>query len=88
MAQAPVDIIDQHETFRLIRDTATGRHAVVEARDGRVYSLHGRDRASQEDTPEGMARLVEPDGWRDPAQARAVFDEAVRGGEDLAKEIW
>lgn len=88
MSAPTIDIVDQHETFRLIREHATGRHAVIEARAGKVYSLHGRDRHAQPDTEEGMARLVEPDGWRDEAQARAVFDEVVRGGEDLSKEIW
>ncbi|SOD92136.1 hypothetical protein [Caenispirillum bisanense] len=83
-----IAIVDQHASFRLIREAATGRHAVVEARDGKVYSLHGRDRAAEPDTPEGMARLVEPDGWRDETQARAVFDEVVKGGDDLAREIW
>lgn len=84
----PIEIVDQHETFRLIRETATGRHAVIEVRNGRAYSLHGRDRHCQAPTAEGMAALVEPDGWRDEAQARAVFEEVVRGGENYAKEIW
>lgn len=83
-----VDIVAEHGSFRLIRDRASGRHAVVEARDGKVYSLSAADRGGEPDTPDGMARLVEPDGWRDEAQARAVFAEVTGSGEHLARTIW
>lgn len=84
----PIEIIDQHGSFRLIRARDSGRHAIVEERDGAAYSLHARDRNGQPDTPDGMARLVEPDGWRDENEARAKFAEITREGDDLAKEIW
>lgn len=83
-----IDIIDTHGSFRLIRDTDSGRHAIIEERDGKVYTLHPRDRSGQPDTQEGMATLVEPDGWLDPAEAQIKFDEVTREGDDLAKEIW
>ncbi|EKV32437.1 hypothetical protein C882_2516 [Caenispirillum salinarum AK4] len=84
----PVEIVDQKGSFRLIRDRESGRHAIVEARDNKVYTVHPREREAEPDTPEGMARLVEPDGWQDPAEARAKFAEITREGEELAKEIW
>lgn len=87
-ASPAVDIIATHGSFRLIRDRASGRHAVVEARDGKVYSLSADDRGGEPDSPAGMARLVEPDGWRDEAQARAIFAEVADGGDHLAKTIW
>lgn len=83
-----IEIVDQHASFRLIRDSESARHAIVEERDGKVYPLHPRDRPGEPDSQEGMVRLVEPDGWQDPAEARARFAEVIREGEDLARKIW
>lgn len=81
-----IRIVDQAGTYRLISDN--GRFAVVEARTGHVYSLHGHNRRRAEDTEQGMAAVVGDDGWFDEQAARKCFDDAVQGGEDYARTIW
>jgi hypothetical protein len=81
-----IQVIDSAGTFRLISDGS--RYAVVEARAGHVYSLHGHDRREAPDGEDGMARVVGDDGWFGEAEARHCFDEAVKGGEGYSRIIW
>lgn len=82
-----IAIVDQQETFRLISD-GEGRFAVVEARAGHVYSVHGHERREAVDDPDGMARVVGDDGWFDEESARHRFDDAVEGGQRYARIVW
>lgn len=81
-----ISIIREEEPYRLITDGA-GRYAVIEARAGRVYSLHGRARHEADDSPDGMAAVV-GDGWRDEAAARRRFEAMCRREEGYSKVIW
>src|SRR4051812_4434049 len=58
-----VRIVLEEEPYRLITD-GDKHYAVIEARDGLVYSLHSHDRREEPDTAEGMAAVV-GDGWRE-----------------------
>lgn len=82
-----IRIVDAKETYRLITDCA-GHYAVVEARCGHVYSLHGNHRRGAPDGEEGMARVVGWDGWFPEDQARACFDGAAQGEDYWRQCIW
>jgi hypothetical protein len=81
-----ITILHEVEPYRMITD-GTGRYAVIEARNGRVYSLHGHDRREAPDTPEGIA-LVVGDGWRDRERASQRFLSMIRGEKRYSEEIW
>ena len=81
-----IKVVDSAGTFRLISDGS--RYAVVEARAGQVYSVHGHDRRHAPDGEDGMMRVVGDDGWFPEDEARRCFDDAVKGGEDFARTIW
>lgn len=82
-----IQVLDYKESYRLITD-GKGHYAVVEARCGHVYSLHGHDRREAPDSEEGMVRVVGGDGWFEEEAARSCFERAV-GGEDYYREhIW
>lgn len=81
-----ISIIREEEPYRLIGDGA-GRFAVIEARAGRVYSLHSRARHEADDNPEGMAVVV-GDGWRDEAAARRRFEAMCRREDRFSQVIW
>lgn len=81
-----ITIVQEQPPYRLIGDGG-GRYAVIEARGGRVYSLHPRRRRGAEDTPEGMARVVR-EGWCGGSTARRRFRSMVRNEERYARIIW
>lgn len=81
-----ISIIREYEPYRLISD-GSGRFAVIEARAGRVYSLHGCDRHEADDDDSGMVRVV-GDGWRDEAAARRRFEAMCRGETNYGEVIW
>jgi hypothetical protein len=62
-----ITIVLEEEPYRLITD-GDEHYAVIEARDGLVYSLHSHDRHEAPDTVEGMAAVVS-DGWCKPGTA-------------------
>jgi hypothetical protein len=74
-----VTIVLEEEPYRLITD-GDEHYAVIEARDGLVYSLHSHDRQEAADTAEGMAEVV-GDGWCKPGMARDTLqpDALVSG---------
>lgn len=82
-----IHIVAENKPYRLVRDD-DGRYAVVEARAGKVYSLHGRDRRHADDTPEGIAAVVGEDGWRDEQRARERFEFMCRREERYGQIIW
>ncbi|MGE5546331.1 MAG: hypothetical protein ACM33T_05510 [Solirubrobacterales bacterium] len=78
-------IVDSGGSFRLVTD---GRHwAVVEARCGHVYSLHGQHRREAPDGEDGIAQVVGED-WLTETDARDCFANAVSGGNAYARIIW
>lgn len=82
-----IRIVDSKETYRLITD-CVGHYAVVEARCGHVYSLHGHHRREAPDGEDGMARVVGCDGWFPEEEARACFDSAAGGEDYWRQKIW
>lgn len=82
-----IEIVAEEETYRLITDGGD-RFAVIEARAGHVYSLDPKHSHEAGDTPEGMAAVVGPRGWRSHADARRIFDHMVRGERHLAETLW
>lgn len=79
-------VVQQEETYRLIADR--GGYAVVEVRNGRVYSLAAGGRAEADDTPEGMSTVVGSAGWMAENEARALFRSAVKGERRFGEIIW
>lgn len=79
-------IIEEVKPYRLICD-GVGHYAVIEARAGHVYSLHGRQRNAALDTPAGMAVVV-GDGWSDETPARERFREMCGREEGYSQIIW
>lgn len=82
-----IETLREAENWRLVR-AEDGRCAVVEVRGGRVLSLHPHDRREASDTPDGVVHVVEPDGWRPPAEAEARFEEMCRRERRYAERIW
>ncbi|MBK3774949.1 hypothetical protein JJL56_11820 [Azospirillum sp. YIM DDC1] len=83
-----VRTVSEHGSFRLVeRD---GCYAVIEARDGQVYGLHGEagDRPSAPDRPDAAEAVVAPGDWSAEGDARRRFEELTARGEDLARKIW
>lgn len=82
-----IAVLREAENYRLIKDDRD-RYAVVEVRNGRVYSLDVKNRAEAEDTPAGMMAVVGADGWGPEAAARRRFRSAVRQERRLSEVIW
>lgn len=83
-----VRTVSEHGSFRLVeRD---GLYAVIEARNGQVYGLHGDegDRAGAPDRPDAAEAVVAPGDWSAEDDARRCFEEMTARGEDLARNIW
>jgi hypothetical protein len=81
-----VTIVLEEEPYRLITD-GDEHYAVIEARDGRVYSLHSHDRHEAPDTAEGMAAVV-GDGWREQSVAMKRFRYMTRCEARYSELIW
>src|ERR671911_1675800 len=81
-----VTIMLDDEPYRLITD-GDGHYAVIEARNGLVYSLHSHDRHEAPDTEEGMAAVV-GDGWREPGRAMERFQYMARREARYSELIW
>lgn len=82
-----IETLREEESWRLVR-AEDGRCAVVEARGGRVLSLHAEERREAEDTPDGVVAVVGADGWRAPAEAEARFEEMRRRERRYAERLW
>ena len=79
---ADVSIIEQRGSHVLLQ--RRGRLAIVERRDGQIYSVGSDEREGYPDTPQGMAQAVGHD-WGDPESVRASFEELAEQGEELAQ---
>ncbi|HJT08626.1 MAG TPA: hypothetical protein VJ747_16960 [Stellaceae bacterium] len=79
---ADVSIIEQRGSHILIQ--RRGRLAVVERRDGQIFSLNPDEREGYPDTPQGMAQAVGND-WGDAESVRATFEEVAEQGEEVAQ---
>jgi hypothetical protein len=85
-----VTIVLEEEPYRLITDVITdgdGHYAVIEARNGLVYSLHSHDRHEASDTAEGMAAVV-GDGWCKPGAAMECYCYMTQREACYSKLIW
>jgi hypothetical protein len=78
--------VHEAENYRLITD-GRGHYAVVEVRDGWVYSLHSHARREAPDTPEGMAAVV-GDGWRERRRATERFLDMLRREKRYSEVLW
>jgi hypothetical protein len=81
-----VRIVLEEELYRLITD-GDKHYAVIEARDGLVYSLHSHDRHEAPDTAEGMAAVV-GDGWREQNKAMERYQYMTRREARYSQTIW
>ena len=81
-----ITIIHEAENYRLIANDE-GHYAVIEARDGWVYSLHSHARHEELDTPEGMATVV-GDGWCDRKPATERFLDMLRREKRYSEVLW
>ncbi len=83
-----VRTVSEHGSFRLVE--REGRYAVIEARDGKVYGLHGEEggRPSAPDRPNAAEVVVAPGDWSAEDDARRRFQELAAHGDDLARKIW
>jgi hypothetical protein len=79
-------IVLEEEPYRLITD-GNKHYAVIEARDGLVYSLHSHDRHEAPDTAEGMAAVV-GDGWRELGKAIERYRYMTRCEARYSQMIW
>ena len=82
----PIDIVEEHGSFRLIR--AGSRFAVVERRAGLVYPMMPGGRQGEPVTPAGMAAVMAEEGSLPEDEARRLFDELCERGDRLAQRIW
>ena len=81
-----VTIVLEDKPYRLITD-GDEHYAVIEARDGRVYSLHSHDRHEAPDTAEGMIAVV-GDGWREQSVAMKPFQYMTQREARYSELIW
>ncbi|ALJ38345.1 hypothetical protein D9623_22575 [Azospirillum brasilense] len=83
-----VRTVSEHGSFRLVE--RGGCYAVIEARDGQIYGLHGEagDRPSAPDRPDAAEAVVAPGDWNVEDVARRRFEELTARGEELARKIW
>lgn len=82
-----IEIVERADSFLLISN-CQGAFAVVEARNGHVYSVHGHHRREAPYSEEGMVRVVGEDGWFDEESARETLRKAQGDGETYARIIW
>ncbi len=81
----PIRIVEERAPYLLISYRAT--FAVVERRNGKLYSLHGGPRAPAPMTPAGAQAVVGTD-WSDEKTARRVFNDVVARYAELAEHLW
>ncbi len=81
-----IAIVHEADNYRLITD-GDGHYAVIEVRDGWVYSLHSHARHEAPDTPEGMAAVV-GNGWCERKQAAERFLDMLRREKHYSEILW
>lgn len=84
---ARVRIVAEGSSFRMIHCQAYG-YAVVEVRNGYVYSTDPHHARHARDDSAGMEAVATESGWISELEARRQFDSLVQTGQHLAKEIW
>ena len=82
-----VRIVSERGTLRMIYCRALG-YAVVEMRDGYVYSADPHHKCRAPDTAKGMQEVASVTGWTSEQNARRQFEELVDAGQRLARKIW
>jgi hypothetical protein len=79
-----ITIVEERAPYLLL---ARGDHfAVVERRNGQLYSLSGGPRGPAPMTDVGAATLI-GDGWSDEIHARRLLDELARRYGELAERL-
>ena len=81
-----VTIVLEDKPYRLITD-GDENYAVIEARDGLVYSLHSHDRQRAADTAEGMAAVVGY-SWCKPSTAIECYHYMIRDETRYSQTLW
>jgi hypothetical protein len=81
-----VTIVLEDKPYRLIAD-GNENYAVIEARDGLVYSLHSHNWQKAPDTAEGMAAVV-GDGWCKPGRAMEFYHYMIRYEARYSQVLW
>jgi hypothetical protein len=80
-----VHIVEERAPYLLL---ARGHHfAVVERRNGQLYSLHCGRSAPAPMTDEGAAAVI-GDRWSDEFSARRTFEEIASRYTELAERLW
>jgi hypothetical protein len=79
-------IVLEDEPYRLITD-GDERYAVIEARDGLVFSLDSHDRREAPDTSDGMAAVV-GDGWREQSVALKRYQYMIEYEARYSQVLW
>ena len=80
---APIVVVERRSGHLLVSDN--GRYAVLECRNGEVYSLRPDQRRAFPETSEGMRNAAGGD-WTDEATARNRLDDATRRTEVLTSQ--
>ena len=81
-----VTIVLEEEPYRLITD-GDEQYAVIEARDGRVYSLHSHDRHEAPDTSDGIAAVV-GDDWCEQSVAMKRYQYMIQYEARYSQVLW
>jgi hypothetical protein len=81
-----IAIIHEAENYRLITD-GEEHYAVIEVRDGWVYSLHSHARNEAPDTQDGMSKVVS-DGWCERKTATGRFLDMLRREKRYSEVLW
>jgi hypothetical protein len=81
-----VTIVLEVEPYRLITD-GDEHYAVIEARDGLVFSLDSHDRHEAPDTTDGMAAVF-GDGWREQSVAMKRYQYMIQYEARYSQVLW
>ncbi len=79
-------IVHEVEPYRMVTD-GRGHFAVLEARNGRVYTLHCHDRREAPDTPDGMEAAV-AGCWCEHEEAARRLLFMARSEKHYSETIW
>ncbi len=81
-----VTIVLEEEPYRLITD-GDEHYAVIEARDGLVYSLDSHDRHEAPDTSDGIAAVV-GDDWCEQSVAMKRYQYMIQYEARYSQVLW
>ena len=82
-----VSIVAEAGSFRTVHCHGRG-YAVIEMRDGCVYSVDPHHTRCAPDNAAGIHCVVAETGWMSKPDARRQFNNLVSAGQRLARKIW